>query len=99
VVNLKADGRVLKPGEVERELYRELLIWRQREAVAQQEIRRIRAELMLIMQAASKLDGIATFANKTTTTLDEARLKDEQRDIYDAYRTKITVTRPFAPRW
>jgi len=72
LVKLQADGRVLMPGDVERALHRELLMWRQREAIAQQEIERIKAELMLVMQAASQLDGIATFKNKLTPSLDQA---------------------------
>ena len=99
LVKLQADGRVLTPGDVERELHRELLIWRQREAIAQQEMERIKAELMLVMQAASQLDGIATFKNKLTPTLDQARLKRELREVYDAYHTKVTITRPFNVRW
>lgn len=96
---VQADGRVLTPGEVERELYRELLRWKQREALAQHEMQRIKAELMLVMRSASRLDGIATWSNRTATTLDQARLKRERRDVFDAYYTRVIVTRPFVPRW
>jgi Meiotically up-regulated gene 113 len=95
----ESDGRVLTPGDVEKELHRELLRLRQVELMAQQEQRRIAAELKLLMQTASRIDGIVKWKNKTTTTLDTARLKRERRDIHDAFYTKFTITRPFEVRW
>ena len=93
------DGRVLTPGNLERELHRELMRLRQVELTAAQERQRIETELKILMQTASRLEGIATWKNKRTTTLDSARLRRERRELYDAYKTKVTISRPFEVDW
>jgi hypothetical protein len=95
----QCDGRILKPSELERELHRELMRLRQVELTAKQEMARIETELKLLMQTASQLQGIAVWKNKSSTSLDSDRLKRERRDVYDAYYTRVTHTRPFEPRW
>ena len=95
----QCDGRVLMPGEVERELHRELMRLRQVELTAARERQRIETELKILMQTASRLDGIVTWKNKTTTTFDTARLKRERPELHDAYYTKVTISRPFEVRW
>ena len=95
----RCDGRVLVPRDTERELHRELLRLRQVELTAIQEQERIRAELMILMQTASRLDGIVTWKNETRTTFDIARLKRERRELHDEYNNKVTITRPFKVRW
>jgi hypothetical protein len=95
----QCDGRILKPDELARELHRDLMRLRQVELTAKQEMVRIETELKLVMQTASQLEGIAVWRNKTSTSLDIDRLKQERRDVYDAYYTRVTHTRPFEPRW
>lgn len=95
----QSDGRVLTPGDAERELHRELMRLRQIELTAAQERKRIETELKILMQTASVLDGIATWKNKSATTFDTARLKRERPDVHDQYYTKVTVSRPFEVRW
>lgn len=95
----RCDGRVLVPGDIERELHRELLRLRQIELTAAQEQERIQTELKILMQTASRLDGIVTWKNETRATFDAARLKGERREIHDEYNNKVTITRPFKVRW
>jgi hypothetical protein len=99
LANQQSDGRVLMPSDIERGLHRELMRLRQVELTAAQERQRIETELKILMQTASRLDGIATWKNKTTTTFDIERLKRERRELHDAYYTKITISRPFEVRW
>jgi hypothetical protein len=95
----QSDGRVLAPGEVEMELHRELMRLRQIELTAAQERQRIETELKILMQTASRLDGIATWKNESTTSFDTARLKRERRELHDEYYSKVTISRPFKVRW
>jgi hypothetical protein len=95
----QCDGRVLTPGDLETELHRELMRLRQIELIAAQERQRIEAELKILMQTASRLDGIVTWRNKATTTFDVARLKRERRELHDEYYTEVTISRPFEVRW
>ena len=94
----QADGRVLTPGQIERDLHRELLEWRQAEARAQQEMRRIKTELMLIMQTASRLDGIVVWESRMKPTFEEARFKRENPKLAEPY-IKYAHERSFKPRW
>lgn len=75
----RCDGRVLIPGDIERELHRELFRLRQVELTAIQEQERIQTQLKILMQTASRLEGIVTWKNETRTTFDTARLKRERR--------------------
>jgi phage gp46-like protein len=95
----QCDGQVMQPSELVRDLHRELLQWRQTELTAQQEMERIEAELKLMMQTASEIEGVAVWKNETRKTLDQERLKQERRDIFDAYYTRVIPVRPFCPRW
>src|SRR6266852_2267886 len=52
----RCDGRVLMPSDVERELHRELMRLRQVELTAVQEQERIKTELKILMQTASRLE-------------------------------------------
>jgi hypothetical protein len=94
----RADGRVLTPGQIERDLHRELLEWRQAEARAQQEMRRIKTELMLLMQTASRLDGIVVWESRMKPTFEEARFKRENAKLAEPY-IKYVHERSFKPRW
>lgn len=71
---------------------------RQIELTAAQERRRIETELKILMQAASRLEGIAVWKNKPTPTFETGRLKRERPELHAEY-TKITITRPFEVRW
>lgn len=99
LTKLRCNGTVLTPGDVERELHRELMRLRQVEQTTQQEMRRVEMELKLIMGTASRLEGIVTWQNQTSTSFNLARFKREQRPLHDEYYDKVTVTRPFDVRW
>jgi len=92
------NGTVLTPGEIEREMYRELLRLRQVELTAKQERERIETELKLVMQVASELGGIATWKSGTARIFEEARFKRDNPELYDAY-SPPKHTRPFTVRW
>lgn len=98
LAEVRADGRVLTPSEVEQELHHELLGWRQAELLAHQEQRRIKAELMLTMGAASRLEGIATFESQDRSGFDGKRFQLENPTLAAPYVKQIHV-RPFCPRW
>jgi hypothetical protein len=98
LAEVRSDGRVLTPSEVHQQLQHKLLEWKQAELLAQQEVRRIRAELMLIMGAASRLDGIATFESQDRPWFDGKRFQLENPALVAPYIRQIHV-RPFCPRW
>jgi hypothetical protein len=95
---VRSDRRVLTPSEIHRQLHHELLEARQAELRARQEMRRIRAELMLVMGTASHLDGIATFESQTRASFDGKRFQLENPTLAQPYMKQIH-TRPFCPRW
>lgn len=99
LTKMKHDGTVLVPGDVERELHRDLMRLRQIEKTTQQEMERVEAELKVIMGSASRMDGIVTWQWQSKTTFDLARFKKEQRPLHEEYRTKVIETRPFDVRW
>ena len=94
----QCEERVLTPSEVERELHRELMCLRQIELTAAQEQERICAELKILMQTASRLEGIATWRNETKPTFDLRGFKRDHPGLHDEY-IKLTLSRPFKVRW
>jgi len=98
LATVRSDGSVLTPSDVHKALYHELFEWRQAELLAQQEVRRIKAELMVTMGAASQLEGIATWVSQDRRLFDGKRFQLENPDLAAPYIESVHV-RPFVPGW
>jgi hypothetical protein len=98
VAKERSDGSTRAPELFQHAILHLLHEWRQRVLVAEQEMRRLRAELMLYTGSASSLEGIATFESQDRRRFDAKRFELENPEQAAPYMVEMHV-RPFNIRW
>jgi hypothetical protein len=93
-----SDETVLTPDNAAMALYRERLRVKAAEWVAKHEGERVDAELKLLMGSACELEGVATFRSATMLDFDEARFRDDHKELYESYVVMKPV-RQFRIQW
>lgn len=89
-----SDGRILEPGDRERELQRQLLQARVEKYQTELRCARLENSLKLVIGTAAGLDGIASWKTQTVPRFDETSFKRAEPKLHQAF-IRETRQRPF----